>query len=92
MGKMLAITDKQSCSPACSDSHHYPGKSIMRHGRGGGGKWIHLAATFNQWQHPRWQLSARLTSAFKAILTGGAKAGGGGDSVVSFLYHVVVIM
>lgn len=29
---MLAITDKQSCSPACSDSHHYPGKSIMRRG------------------------------------------------------------
>lgn len=61
MGKMMAITDKQSCSPACSDSHHYPGKSIMRHGWwvGGEGEWIHLAATFNQWQHPGWQLSAR---------------------------------
>lgn len=37
MGKMSAITDKQSCSPACSDSHHYPGKSITRHGGGGEG-------------------------------------------------------
>lgn len=86
MGKMLAITDKQPCSPACSDSHHYPGKSIMRHGLGGEmdpfGSHIQSMAASS----PAAECTAHVSPrpVFKPALTGGGKASGGwGGTVLS---------
>lgn len=95
MGKMLAITGKQSCSPACSDSHHYPGKSIMRHGgrEGGGSIWQPHSINGSILAE---QLSARHMSGQSLLLNTqqrmGERPAWGGVIIVSLLHYVVMIM
>lgn len=89
MGKMLAITDKQSCSPARSDSHHYPGKSIIRHGEGRGmdpfGSHIQSVAASSLAA----ECTCKCTCQEAACFGEGARLAGG-LNIVSLLHHVVV--